>query len=130
MTTHIILGALAYIIPTFALAYFWHLKWFKELYEKWEFAGGDPNVPLGFVSIVLQGIVLATLYALAPIDHTSLASASALVGLFAIFHWTTHVLAAMAKSPAMRNWHYFSLETFYLALQFGIFALAMSTIIY
>jgi hypothetical protein len=129
MTTQIIFGALAYIIPTFALAYFWHLKWFKSLYEKWAYAE-KPSIPLGFASIGIQGIVLSTLYALAPIAHNSLVSALILMSGFAVFHWTVHVLALMAKSHLARNWGYFLLETFYLTFQFGIFAILISTIVY
>lgn len=130
MKTQIILGALSYIIPTFALAYFWHLKWFKELYEKWDYAGGDPNIPLGFLTIVIQGIVLSALYAWAPIEHTLLAAAVLFIGTLAILHWSVHVVAAMAKGPKMRNWHFFGLETFYLVLQFGIFATLISSVVY
>ena len=126
----IILGALAYIVPTFPLAYVWHLKLFKTNYEQWDYAGGNPSIPLGFLSIFLQGIILSFLYALAPINHASFFAAIGLVGLFGFFHWTVHVLAAMAKNERMRTWGYFGLETVYLALQFGIFALLMSGLVY
>lgn len=130
MTTKIILGALAYIIPTFILAYFWHLKWFKNRYEKWDYAGGNPSPSLGLASMVVQGVVLSALYAWAPIDHSLFLDAVSFIGMLAIFHWSVHVLAAMAKSPKMRNWHYFGFETFYLVLQFGLLAILISSVVY
>lgn len=130
MTTPIILGALAYIIPTFVLAYFWHLQWFKSRYDTWTYTDGNPSIPLGFLSIVVQGIVLSAFYAWAPIDHASFVSAAAFIGIVAVLHWSVHVLAAMAKEGRMRNWQYFGLETLYLVLQFGLFAILISGIAY
>lgn len=129
MIRPVILGSLAYIIPTFPLAYFWHLKWFKNSYERWEYFG-EPNVPLGFGTIVLQGAVLSIAYMLAPITHSSAAHALGFVVVFAAYHWSVHVLAAMAKNGRMRTWGYFGLETLYLALQFGIFWLLLTTVVY
>jgi len=130
MTVKIIFGLFVYIVPTFALAYFWHLKWFKELYERWDYAGANPSIPLGFLSITLQGILLSLVYAFAPINHTSLLTAFGLFGLVGFFHWTVHVLAAMAKNERMRTLGYFGFETLYLVLQFGIFALLISSVVY
>jgi type III secretory pathway component EscS len=130
MTTKIIFGTLAYIIPTFILAYFWHLKWFKKLYEIWDYAGGNPSPPLGLASMIVQGIVLSVLYAWGPIDRTSILDAIKFIGILAVLHWSVHVLSAMAKNPKIRNWHYFGFETFYLVLQFGLFAILISSVVY
>ncbi len=130
MISRIIFGTLAYVIPTFILAYFWHLKLFKKQYEVWDYAGGDPSPPLGLASMVVQGIIISGLYAWAPIDHTSLKEAFLFIGALALFHWSIHVIAAMAKNPKLRNVSYFIVETFYLFLQFGIYALLMSLVVY
>ena len=130
MLSQIIFGTLAYIVPTFFLAYFWHLKWFKKQYEIWDYAGGSPSPPLGLASMFVQGIVLAGLYVWAPIEHQSLSSACLFVGTLALFHWSTHVVAAMAKNPRLRNVNYLAVETVFLMLQFGLFVILMSKIIY
>lgn len=111
----ILYGALVYLGVTFPLAYFWHLKVFKNLYEKWDYAGKNPYIPLGFASMVVQGFVLSYLYFSLNIGVWTL-----MFGM-GLFLWSTHVIAAMAKSRALRNYGYFALETVYLALQFGIF---------
>lgn len=123
-------GTFAYVIPTFILAYVWHLKLFRKRYEIWDYAGGEPSPPLGLASMVVQGIVISSLYQWAPINHSSLKSAFLFIGTFAIFHWSIHVIAAMAKNPKLRNVTYFLMETFYLFLQFGIYAILMSSVVF
>jgi len=44
----IVLGALAYIIPSMPWGYFWHLKVFKKKYEQWEYFGTAPVFHLPF----------------------------------------------------------------------------------
>ena len=129
MTT-ILYGTLAYVIPTFILAYTWHLVIFKKQYELWDYAGGDPSPALGFASMIVQGVVMAGLYDWAPLDHTSLKTALMFFGTLGLFHWSIHVIAAMAKNPKLRNINYFLVETFFLILQFGIYALIMSSLVY
>ena len=80
--------------------------------------------------MVVQGFTLSYLYAFAPINHSSPLSAVSLVGLLAILHWSVHVLAAMAKNDRLRSWNYVRFETLFLALQFGVFAALISTIVY
>lgn len=130
MITQIAIGSVIYIVPTFLLAYFWHLKWFKKQYDVWSYAGGSPSPPLGLASMIVQGVVLSGLYAWAPIDHQSLGSAFLLIGTLALFHWSTHVIAAMAKNPKIRNLKYLTVETFFLMLQFGIYATLLSSVVY
>lgn len=130
MTSSIIFGSLAYIIPTFLLAYFWHLKLFKKQYEIWDYAGGNPSPPLGLLSMIVQGLVLSILYAWAPIAHNSFLTSISFIGILGAFHWSTHVIAAMAKNPKTRNLKYFLVETFFLLLQFGLYSLLLSTVVY
>jgi len=130
MTTSIIFGTLAYIVPTFILAYFWHLQLFKKQYEIWDYTSGNPSPLLGLTSIIVQGIIISVLYAWAPIEHASLKTAILFIGAIALFHWSIHVVAAMAKNPKIRNIKYLIVETFYLIIQFGIYAILMSTIVY
>lgn len=128
MLLKIILTALAYIIPTMPYAYFWHMVWFKKKYEQWEYFGGDASVPLGFTSMIIQGIVLSYAYAILPIEHNSLANSMYFSGILGIFFWSTHVVAAMAKHGPTRTAGYLTLETVYLIGQFGIFGVLLSAV--
>lgn len=130
MITLIFFGTLTYIVPTFIIAYFWHLKWFKKHYEIWDYAGGNPSPPLGLASMLVQGVILSGLYAWAPINHSSLIAGASFIGSLAIFHWSIHVIAAMAKNPRMRNLKYLMIETLFLSIQFGIYTILMTSLVY
>ena len=128
MTT-VILGALAYIVPTFFMAYVWHLVVFKKWYENWGFAD-VPNIPLGFLSIVVQGVVFSVLYAQASFNQSSFVDALPHMLLWGVVLWTVHVVGAMAKNSKERNFGYFGFETLYLFLQFVLFTTIISGIVY
>ena len=58
-----ILTALAYLILTFAFAILWHLVAFRSFHERLRYFGeGERNVALGFLTIAVQGFVLAYIY--------------------------------------------------------------------
>ena len=63
MTRKSILAAFAYTVVTFALAAPWHFVLFKELYHSFGIYNRvDPIIPLGVLSMLVQGVVLALLY--------------------------------------------------------------------
>ncbi|WP_298257974.1 hypothetical protein [uncultured Litoreibacter sp.] len=124
----IILSAASYIVIVFPLALGWHIGLFKARYETFGYFAGDPNVPLGFATIVIQGIALALIY---PFFHTGSAGfvrAFQFVGLIGLFFWTSHVLALVAKQNVPNAGGFIGLETGYLIIQFGLFALALGLI--
>ena len=49
------LGVAAYLLPTFPIAYVWHLVLFASAYEALGIYRPDPIVPFGFASMVIQG---------------------------------------------------------------------------
>ena len=123
----IILGTLAYFVPLMPYAYFWHMSWFKDKYTAWQyFSEDDAHVPLGFTSMVLQGLVLSLGY-WSLVQHIDV-SPFLFAFSIGVYYWTVHVVAAMAKQAATRTWGYFCLETVYLIGQFGIFAVLLRLI--
>ncbi len=128
MSLKILLAALAYIIPTMPYAYVWHMVWFKKKYERWQYFGGDASVPLGFTSMIIQGIVLSFAYAILPIEHNSFVNCMYFTGILGIFFWSSHVVAAMAKHGQTRTKGYLILETIYLIGQFGMFDLLLNAV--
>jgi hypothetical protein len=56
------LGILAYLVPTFALGFVWHLILFKDYYESLAIYRRDIIVPLGFVSMLVQSVLFAWIY--------------------------------------------------------------------
>jgi hypothetical protein len=123
----ILFGTLCYIVPTFPLAYFWHLKFFGRQYTKWGYFG-IPSPPLGLLSMVVQGVVLSCIYFSVYPQPGTFWQAMAFAGVMGLFHWSIHVIAAMAKQAESRNWSFFLLESLYLMLQFGIYGLVLGLV--
>ncbi len=61
MTKHI-LASLAYILPTFPLGYFWHLKFFQAYYKSLGVYREEMIIPLGFLSMIIQGFIYSQIY--------------------------------------------------------------------
>jgi hypothetical protein len=56
MSKRYTLGVLAYLVPTFALGFVWHLVLFKEYYESLAIYRADIIIPLGFLSMLVRMI--------------------------------------------------------------------------
>jgi hypothetical protein len=58
-----VFAVLAYLVPTFILGYTWHLVAFPELYHSFGmYNRTEPIIPLGLISMLVQGVVLAWVY--------------------------------------------------------------------
>lgn len=51
----LILAVLAYVLPTFPLGYFWHLKTFANHYRSLEVYRDNLLIPFGLLSMLVQG---------------------------------------------------------------------------
>src|SRR5690242_7045559 len=56
------LGVAAYLVPTFPIAYGWHLVWFAPSYEALGIYRPDPIIPFGFASMLIQGVIFSLAY--------------------------------------------------------------------
>src|SRR5438132_10225195 len=56
------LGVAAYLLPTFPIAYVWHLVLFAPAYEALGIYRPDPIIPFGFASMVIQGVIFSWAY--------------------------------------------------------------------
>jgi hypothetical protein len=56
------LGVLAYLVPTFALGFVWHLMLFRAYYERLAIYREDVIIPFGFLSMLIQAFVFAWVY--------------------------------------------------------------------
>lgn len=120
----------AYVAITFALGFIWHLMIFKNVYHRLAIYTrlDDPIIPLGLLSMLIQGAVLAYLYPLVVgLADSVLAgiSFSLLMGLFLV---SSAVIAEAAKQrvTSLRIW--FAVESLYYLIQFLLAGLAISTI--
>lgn len=63
MNKRIAIGALCYLIPTFALGFVWHLVAFKGYYDALGVYRQDVIIPFGFLSMSIQALLFAWIYA-------------------------------------------------------------------
>lgn len=116
-----ILIALAYIIPTMILGYTWHLTFFRELYDSLEiYNRTEPIIPLGFFSMIIQGIVIAYLYPFYVKEKNTIAAAikfNLLMGLF-LFSVSTLANGAKIMVSSMQTW--LMIQIVFHLLQFSV----------
>lgn len=62
MTKRIAFAALAYLLPTFALGFVWHLILFKGYYDALAMYRADVIIPFGFLSMSIQAVLFAWVY--------------------------------------------------------------------
>jgi hypothetical protein len=62
MMTRFTLAVLAYLIPTFALGFIWHLVLFERYYDALAIYRHDIIIPFGFLSMLIQAAIFAWIY--------------------------------------------------------------------
>lgn len=130
VTTAFFGGWLAYLAITFALGFVWHMVVFKELYHRLAIYSrlDDPIVPLGFLSMVIQGAVLAYLYPFVAHGDNPLVDGLRFGGLMGVFIASSAVLAEAAKQRVTSLATWFAVEGLYYTIQFGLSGLALGLI--
>ena len=56
------LGVLAYLVPTFALGFVWHVVLFEGYYQYLAIYRKDIIIPFGFLSMLFQAFIFAWIY--------------------------------------------------------------------
>lgn len=129
MKSKFILTALSYIIPTMILGYVWHLIIFKDLYDSLAiYNRTEPIIPLGFFSMIIQGVIIAWFYPYYAKGESSTQKALLFSLLFGFFLFSISTLANAAKIniTSMANWLY--IQTAFHLLQFSIAGLLIGLV--
>lgn len=116
------LAVLAYLVPTFPLGYFWHLKTFKRTYDGLEIFRNDMIIPMGLGSMLLQAILFAWAFPhLMPTGSGEWArGALGFFMFFGLLSWSFMVLPVAAKYRMASVSRFFAVETAFVALQFAV----------
>jgi hypothetical protein len=118
------LGILAYLIPTFALGFVWHLILFKDYYESLAIYRSDIIIPLGFGSMLVQSVLFAWIYArmfaTSPSSRGALIFKYALLG--AMLSWSFTTLAVGAKNIMSSVPRFMEIETAFTIVQWLLVA--------
>lgn len=114
------LGVAAYLLPTFPIAYAWHLVMFAPAYEALAIYRPDPIIPFGFASMVIQGIAFSFAYPRLFRERGGGVLKPGLIygAALALLSWSFTTLAVAAKSPMTPIPVYLALETGFTLLQF------------
>lgn len=122
MNTQFWLAVLAYVLPTFPLGYFWHLKTFKPKYDALGIYRDDVIIPLGLSSMIIQGLFFAWVYPklFSTAPDQWLSSALQFAAIFGVLAWSFLVLPVAAKNKMNSVTNFIKLETAFTAIQFII----------
>jgi hypothetical protein len=124
MTKRYILGVLAYLVPTFALGYIWHLVLFKEYYESLAIYRADVIIPLGFLSMLAQAVTFAWIYQhmFAPSSSSVTSLTLKYVILGSLLSWSFTTVAVGAKNIMSSVPRFIGIETAFTVLQWVMVA--------
>lgn len=116
------LGILAYLVPTFALGFVWHLELFHDYYDRLAMYRKDVIIPFGLLSMLVQAILFAWVYRHAFAQRNgSLMSRGLGYAVFgAVLSWSFTTLAVAAKNIMTSVPDYLVIETAFTAVQWII----------
>jgi hypothetical protein len=112
----------AYVLPTFPLAYSWHMTAFAQHYSALEMLRPDPIIPFGLITMLIQGAIFSWAYPQL-FDRTRerwLASGLKAGAVFGLIAWSFAVLAVAAKYRSASTGDFIVLESAFTALQFAV----------
>ncbi len=117
--TRFVFAVLAYLVPTFALGFIWHLVLFERYYDALAIYRHDIIIPFGFVSMLIQAGIFAWIYeqAFARQRASFVFRAIAYGALGAILSWSFTTLAVAAKNVMASVPHYLVIETGFTLVQ-------------
>jgi hypothetical protein len=118
MTKRVIVGALCYLIPTFALGFVWHLVAFKGYYDALAIYRKDVIIPFGFLSMSIQAVLFAWIYAGVFAQWTEIKSRVVGYAAFgALLSWSFTTIAVAAKNVMSSVPDYLLIESGYTLVQ-------------
>jgi ABC-type sugar transport system permease subunit len=134
MMKRYVLPVLAYLVPTFALGFVWHLILFEGYYKALQIYREDLIVPFGFVSMLIQAVIFAYIFdrAFAGSRDGWLARGLHYAMLGAALSWSFTTIAVAAKNVMTSVPDYLVIETAFTIVQWLIVgpltALAFETV--
>jgi hypothetical protein len=113
------LAVLAYLVPTFALGFVWHLMLFEDYYAALQIYRSDIIVPFGFLSMLVQAIIFAWIFSKAFAGSGSSWPARGLTyaALGATLSWSFTTIAVAAKNVMASVPDYLVIETAFTVVQ-------------
>jgi hypothetical protein len=121
MTKRIGTGAIAYLLPTFALGFVWHLVLFKSYYDDLAMYRHDVIIPFGLLSMGIQAVLFAWVCEVAFAGRPRTAKRIVSFALFgATLSWSFTTIAVAAKNVMTSVPDYLLIETGFTVVQWAI----------
>jgi hypothetical protein len=113
--------SVAYLVPTFALGFVWHLVAFKSYYDALAMYRHDVIIPFGLLSMGLQAVLFAWVFDAAFARVTSPGKRGLWFAAFgAVLSWTFTTIAVAAKNVMTSVPAYLLIETAFTVVQWVI----------
>lgn len=118
------LGVLAYLVPTFALGFVWHLVLFAPRYDALQVYRSDMIIPFGFLSMLIQATIFVWFYAGVVVrsDRAFWTRAGLYGAVGAALSWSFTTLAVAAKNVMTSVPDYLLIETGFTLVQWVLVA--------
>jgi hypothetical protein len=122
MTRRTAAGALAYLLPTFALGFVWHLVLFEDYYDTLAMYRKDVIIPFGLLSMSIQAVVFAWIYDefFARRRSSAAVRGVAYAAFGALLSWSFTTVAVAAKNVMSSVPDYLLIETAFTITQWAI----------
>ena len=115
------LGFAAYLLPSFPIAFVWHLVLFEQKYHALQIYRDEPVIVFGLGSMIIQGAIFSWLFPRVFSKVGSFLKDGLLYGLGAgLLSWSFTTLAVAAKNVMVSVPDYVLLETAFTILQFAV----------
>jgi hypothetical protein len=126
MTPQFWLAVAAYVVPLFPLGYFWHLKTFKPVYDRLEMFRPEVIIPLGLLSMILQGLFFAWVFPKLFTNPNWVMNGLMFALIFGIVGWSFMVAPVAAKYRMTSVRDFIAIETAFLVIQFVLTGLLIA----
>lgn len=121
-----VLATFAYAIVTMLIAAPWHFVLFKDLYHSFGiYNRAEPIVPLGFLTMLIQGIVMAVIYPRYYRGGSHYQEATRFSLLMGIFLYSVSTLANAAKIDVSPMGTWLGIQATFHVIQFVACGLAL-----
>jgi hypothetical protein len=121
MAKRILLAAFGYLVVSLALGASWHFAFFPELYHDFAiYNRADPIIPLGMLSMVIQGLVMAVIYPRWYRGESPLIAGLTFGLLMGAFLFSVSTIANVAKIEVNHLGTFMLVQAGFHAIQFGM----------
>ncbi|MBP6013458.1 MAG: hypothetical protein KBA31_14630 [Alphaproteobacteria bacterium] len=118
--SRLLLGAAAYIVPTFGIGFVWHLIVFDDVYRDLQVYRTDLIIPFGVAAMTIQGLTYSAAYSRL-LGGSSVVAGTIWFGASAgVLAWGYGVLAVAAKHPMTSVPVFVGIETAFTLVQFAV----------